>query len=56
MQFENVAREWRCKWKDDGGGNAVCETPVPREKKWPPAAPRSAKNGPGLLRASARLI
>ena len=22
MQFENVAREWRCKWKDDGGGKA----------------------------------
>ena len=25
MQFENVAREWRCKWTDDGGGNAPCE-------------------------------
>ena len=23
MQFENVAREWRCKWKDDGGGSAA---------------------------------
>merc|ERR1719198_1846149 len=22
MTFENVAREWRCKWNDDGGGKA----------------------------------
>ena len=22
MSFENVGREWRCKWKDDGGGKA----------------------------------
>uniref|UniRef100_A0A7S0NB29 Uncharacterized protein n=1 Tax=Phaeocystis antarctica TaxID=33657 RepID=A0A7S0NB29_9EUKA len=22
MQFANVAREWRCKWTDDGGGKA----------------------------------
>ena len=47
MQFENVAREWRCKWKDDGGGNAACETPVPRGGKWArtqrPAAPRTAQ-------------
>lgn len=28
MQFENVAREWRCKWKDDGGGKASSKTLV----------------------------
>jgi hypothetical protein len=22
MSFNNVAREWRCKWEDDGGGKA----------------------------------
>ena len=27
-QFENVAREWRCKWKDDGGGKASSQTLV----------------------------
>ena len=49
MQFENVAREWRCKWKDDGGGSAAC-------KGLGTKAPAPPKNGPGLLRASANLI
>ena len=51
MQFENVAREWRCKWKDDGGGNAVCETPVPRERM-ASCSPRQCQEQP---RAAARL-
>ena len=28
MTFTNVAREWRCKWKDDGGGKASSKTLV----------------------------
>ena len=52
MQFENVAREWRCKWKDDGGGSAACKGLGTKA----PAPPGTAKNGPGLLRASASLI
>jgi hypothetical protein len=28
MQFENVGREWRCKWNDDGGGKASSQTLV----------------------------
>ena len=51
MQFENVAREWRCKWKDDGGGNAVCETPVPRGKM-ASCSPQQCQERP---RAAARL-
>jgi hypothetical protein len=28
MAFTNVAREWRCKWKDDGGGKATSKALV----------------------------
>jgi hypothetical protein len=28
MTFENVGREWRCKWNDDGGGKASSQTLV----------------------------
>jgi hypothetical protein len=28
MAFSNVAREWRCKWEDDGGGKATSKTLV----------------------------
>ena len=28
MLFDNVAREWRCKWQDDGGGKASSATLV----------------------------
>ena len=28
MSFENVGREWRCKWKDDGGGKASSQALV----------------------------
>jgi hypothetical protein len=28
MAFSNVAREWRCKWKDDGGGKATSKALV----------------------------
>ena len=28
MEFDNVAREWRCKWQDDGGGKASSATLV----------------------------
>jgi hypothetical protein len=28
MTFTNVAREWRCKWEDDGGGKGSSKTLV----------------------------
>ena len=48
MQFENVAREWRCKWKDDGGGSAACKGLGTKA----PAPPRHCQERP---RAAARL-
>ena len=28
VSFDTIAREWRCKWKDDGGGKASSKTLV----------------------------
>ena len=62
MQFKNVAREWRCKWTDDGGGSAACDTPRCLGKSGAPqvVAPshRQRQAGPRgqLLRASASLL